>query len=93
MNIYIKMMKKMEEKLVELMGESDYQHFSEKISKEIFMDELKHHAIPEFRQMAEDDDVFNALTGSDEDFRNLLYIDREFRNIVDDEEEEDEDSY
>ncbi len=88
MNIYIAMMKKMEEKLVELMGESEYQHFSEKISKEIFKDELKNHPIPEFRQMAEDSDVFNALTGSDEDFRNLLYVEREFRNITDDDEEE-----
>lgn len=51
---YRKTMKKMEEKLVELMGKDDYKWFAEQISKEVFKEVVDASPSEDFKKMVYD---------------------------------------
>lgn len=51
---YRKTMRKMEEKLVELMGKDDYKWFAEQISKEVFKEVVDASPSEDFKKMVYD---------------------------------------
>jgi hypothetical protein len=59
-----------ESKLKELMGESEFYAYSAELAKELFAEEICGMADSEFKDMVLDN--FDAITGTDEDYLNLL---------------------
>ena len=73
---------KMEEKLKELMGEEEYLEFASEIAKEAFRKELEGMADSEFKRTILEPEVFDAVTGSQEDYLNLLKTESDFQNLL-----------
>lgn len=73
---------KMEEKLKELMGEEEYIEFASEIAKEAFKKELEGMADSEFKRTILEPEVFDAITGSQEDYLNLLKTESDFQKLL-----------
>lgn len=73
---------KLEEKLKELMGEEEYIKFSAEVAKETFKKELEGMADSEFKRTILEPEVFDAITGSQEDYLNLLKTESDFQKLL-----------
>ena len=68
--ILLFMLKAYEEELKKRMPEKEYYAFSVKLAKEAFFREISNSPNEDFRNTVLDN--FEAITGSEEDFRNLM---------------------
>ena len=66
----MKTCKAYETKLIELMGEDAFHAFGIEIAKELFADEICHMADGDFKEEILDN--FDAITGSDADYQELM---------------------